>query len=271
MIPRSEAFAAKLQLAGGSLPVTITDLVIEVRHSQVGIERGLPAQLKDDVGETLRAIGPLLAAGFAGGGPSSTFKLKLGGDASGIRITISGAGHTALLPYILLRMIEAQCQTPAGAYEYLLDLLDGDEDAAKEAFSPLDVTADIAAVVVTAPGEPRFPFSITKPPMRPDLPPLTATINIEDDRQVFAVPSADLWTDAVEHGFLTLLGLGVFVPFTDLPHGDGEPQIFTQGNAGPGAQIIVDDWSDDPAFLAELLRVVAGGDPGAVRRVQGED
>jgi hypothetical protein len=269
MTTRAEALAAKLILPGGALPRTITDLKIEVAHTPVAIDRGVPARLKEDIADILKAIGPLFAAGFSGMGASSTFKLKLGGDAQGVRITISGANHTPMLVTLMLRLIEVFSQTPAGAYEYLLDMLDGDEEEAKAAFNPLSFVADVASVTVTAPGEPRDPYTVAAPSLRPDLAPLVAAINVEDDRQIFNVPRNAQYDDALDHGFMTLLGHGVFRPLRDDSSMVEEPEIFIQP-ADRAAQVVVDGWNDDPLYLAELLRVIAGGQAGNVQPATGE-
>ena len=269
---RLETLAGRLGLAGGALPEILNDLILEVRHTTVALERDLPAELAEELEGMIEDITPLFAAGFgaAAGQDPSRISIAVAASAKGVTLTVKDAAHTVILPYLLTRAVEDYSQTPPGAYQFLLQVMDGDEEAAREAFSPKDFTADVKAIVLRATGASAPGFRIDVPLMRPGFAKMLASVDTADEDFVFAIAGEAQVSEAVEHGFLSLFGLGVFLPFdrlSDLP--EGEPEVFVR-NTGQGNELVIDGWVGQPEFLGELLWVVSGGRPDAVRLISAE-
>lgn len=264
---RLETLAGRLGIAGGALPEVLTDLIVEIRHTTVALERDFPAELAEELEMLVEDITPLFAAGFGGvaGQDPSRVSIAVATSPKGVTLTVKDAAHTSILPYLLTRAVEDASQTPPGAFQHLLYIMDGDEEAAREAFSVKDFAADVEAIVLRATGASVPGFRIDVPLMRPGFAKMLASIDSADEDFVFAINGDAQFSDAVEHGFLSLYGLGVFLPFeriSELP--EGEPEIFVR-NTGQGNELVVDNWIGQPEFLGELLWVVTGGRPDAVR------
>ncbi|EHM00335.1 hypothetical protein HMPREF9946_02687 [Acetobacteraceae bacterium AT-5844] len=268
---RLETLAARLQITRGGVPARLTVLSIDLRHTAEAVAKGRPDRLAGELEATFETIRPLFAAGFAGapGAETGDIRFSVTPDAGGLRIAVTHAGHGPLLVWLLIRAIEAQAQTPPGAFERLLTLLDGDKEAARRMFDPLDFAADIARITVEAVGEPLHALELSRPPLRPDLAPIAAQIEPGRDPLRFAVPEDASLDEAVEHGFLTLLDLGVFSHPSLPPPDVGEAELHLHRLPG-GAEFVVTGWADEPCFLAELLHVIADGEPASVRAMAAE-
>lgn len=245
------------------LPAALTSLRIEVAFTPEAIRRGVPAQVIEGVDARLQDAAPLFRAGFAassfGLGGRAEFAVRV--PSGGYVITASGIDHSPLQLQILLRLIVAENQTPPGAYQRLLAALDGDEQAARDAFFPLDFLKDVAAVTVSADGDGAAVFTMDPPALRDDLTSLAARISTDGEAQSFSLPQGTSLDEAVENGFLSLQNAGIFR--TDVASTGPEPELFLQNDAGTA--LIVDGWSDDPAYLAEMLWVLARGQTGSIQ------
>jgi hypothetical protein len=273
---RLEALLARVNMPAGGVPQVLTGLSLTIHYAQGAVDRGSVASMLDGLNDECQAIIPLFAAGFAGAGPVASFAIKVSqpGHDMGL-IEVSGAAHDSRLLFLLLRLIEAGHQTPPGAWERLLYSLDGDEDEARAAFNPRNLAQDVLGIFVTLQGHGATrPFDLAMPQSVAELAPLTLAIAHElpqTDILRFTLPSHMADTGALEHGFLTFQNAGVFSQLNDsVPHRPGEPEIMVEP-AGQGAEVTVEDWTDAPVFLAEYLRVLAGGQAESVAVIRVED
>ncbi|MDO5657435.1 MAG: hypothetical protein Q4G36_03810 [Paracoccus sp. (in: a-proteobacteria)] len=238
------------------LPVSISRARIKVSFTAEAIARGVPAQVMEGIGARLGDATALFRAGYAATafGLGQHVQLTLRAQTDGYMIDVADAVHSQLLVQIMLRLAAAEGQTPFSAYDRLLAAVDGDEAAAQEAYFPLNFLADTHAVTVTAEGEGAKEFTLAPPLTRPDLAALIGEISSKDAQlQLFTMPSGTSLEEEVENGFLSLQNSGVFG--RDIAVSEPEPEIFITGEDRFG----VDGWSDDPAYLAELLWVLARG------------
>ncbi|MDO5622975.1 MAG: hypothetical protein Q4G24_16130 [Paracoccus sp. (in: a-proteobacteria)] len=246
------------------LPFSISRARIEVAFTLEAIARGVPSEVIEGVGARLEDVISLFRAGYAATafGSGQQMQLTLHTQADGYTIDIADAAHSHLLVQILLRLVVAESQTPPGAYNRLLAALDGDEEAAREAYTPLDFLADTRHVTVTAEGDGTMNFMLAPPLIRSDLTTLIGEVSSKDDEsQVFTMPRGAWLDEDIEDGFLSLQNSGVFSEDTTVS--GPEPEIFITEDG----TLRADGWSDDPAYLAELIWVIAQGQIGMVRRL----
>lgn len=258
---RMTDFIARLSMPP-AIPSRITGARIDLSFTEDSQARGSPGQMARGLEWTVPDLAQLFAAGFAAGvpGEGAGIALTLTPTASGLSLRVEGAAHRPMMLYCLLKLLEVAAQTPAGAYERLLDLMEGDEAAAREAFSPLFVT-DLARVEVgvTGDGAP-LPYDHGTPPLLPGLAPLAARIGPETDRMVFVLPVEGRLPGPVDHGFLVLQNGGVFQPPASEAVITNEPEVFLSGQA----EVTVIKWRDAGFGLAELLWLIAGGRTGGI-------
>ncbi|PVA11042.1 hypothetical protein DC366_04520 [Pelagivirga sediminicola] len=263
---RPEALRRALVLPPGGLPAILADLQLRVVYTPDAIARGVPARVANEVERTLEAAIPLFAAGFCGAAnaaPNAAARLSgaVTVTKTGFVLSVTGAAHALVFAAVLSRVIEAHSQTPDGAFAGLVDLLDGDEAEARAVFSALSFAEDVERIEITGAGTEQVtaPFDPMARPARATLDGLAGAIPADAERLIFEGAAFDGWTEAIDDGFLTLFGLGLFAAPGPVP---SEPEIFLADG-----RLVVDGWKGDPAWLAELLDVVTGG-RGALLRVE---
>lgn len=251
------------------VPAVTTGLQITLRHSDAAILRGVPDRVAEAVGDRLADALPLLRAGYgavapdAGAGLDATVAVR----ADGLTVTLTRAAHHPLLVQLVLRLVLAESQTPPGAWQRLLSALDGDEEAAREAFEPL-AHDDIAALSLVVEGDgtghdPR-PFAPLDVWLHPELVLLAADIarqvaadsEDEDGALYIPLPPGAALGEAIENGFLSLQNARVFSASADASDPLPEPELYVVGQP---PNLVVQGWADDPAWLAELVRVLVQG------------
>ena len=261
----TRAEALRQKLVGGTpvVPAQIGTLRIAVTHLPGPIERGVPARVGTELSELLAQALPLFAAGFcaaeaAAPGAAAAIAGRVETMERGFVLTLTGAAHGPRLPHVMLRVIEAKSQTPAGAYERLLDLLDGDEEEAKAVFNPLSLAADVAAIEVAADGTGEaVSLQLDRAPAHAGLDPWSATIPRDAERLIFEGASFAKFDDRIDNAVLSLFDTGCFHDFGAVP---GQPELFVQGG-----RFMVEGWDGAPVFLTELLQAVSGGQARSLR------
>lgn len=163
-----------------------------------------------------------------------------------------------MLAWLLVRLLESESQTPPDAFERLVALI-GEEDA-REAFDPLDMVRDVERITVRASGKGPTGHVIdpAQLPQCPELDPLVQVIDAEAEAMGFVMPPDARMTTAVENGFLVLQNAGIYRPLATAFDDAGEPEIWLRRREG-GRELAVENWTDEPIFLAEYMRVIAGG------------
>lgn len=268
---RFETLKARMHIEGGVVPINITSLRITLEHTPDAIARGITARVGGEIEVTLGDVTPLFAAGFGAAeglelGATAAITCHSTITANGIQVDVAGAAHSPLLPYLLVRIIEGHSQTPEGAFERLLDMMDGDEDMARAVFKPLVFANDVESLTIqTAPASPQTPTVLLDMavPVRADVAALIARLGADAEQIVLSMPDAAMFNDALDHGFLTLQDQGHFQPFGARP---SNPEIYMNEGA-----LIVEDWVGAPLFLAELARVIAGGEVAGISIIKSGD
>lgn len=265
---RAQALTAAF--VGGLLhvPTVITQLTLRVDHTPDAVGRGVSDRVAAEVAQSLEAALPLFAAGFCAANIHKSHAAAgitgaVDRTTTGFTLRIDGASHSTALPYLLVRLIEAHSQTPAGAYQRLLDLLDGDEKEAQSVFKPLSLAADVSAIDMHCAGAgSQQALDLLLPPDQAHLDPLARAIPRDVARLIFDLPQGGRLDTKIEHGFLTLNDQGCFHALGTLP---GDPELFVRGR-----ELIINGWDGDAVFLAALVSVVAMGQVSAVQ-VRSED
>jgi hypothetical protein len=214
---RLEALQGRVVMAGGGLPQLVTGVAIRIDYAPGIVERGNLGGVLYGLREECAAVMPLFAAGFAGSVPTPGFAIKVSqpSPSEGL-VSVTGASHDSRLVFLLLRLIEAAHFTPPGAWQRLLDSMDGDEEEARAVFSPRDLASDVLGIAVMAEGVGAvLPFDLGMPLGVVALPPLAQAIagQMRDvDRMEFAVRGMVAGVGALEHGFLPLQSLAHWTP-----------------------------------------------------------
>lgn len=239
------------------VPAVISAAEIRVRYSDDAVARGIVGRVAQDLSDSVLAALPLFAAGFcaidrtAGQGIGMT----VGQHPSEIVVTVENAAHNPMLLQLLLYLIAVQNQSPPGAYERLLAVLDGDEDAAAAIYAPLDFAGNVTRITARLHGNEPHAFDLSQPLPRAGSAAIAARISSDGGRQVFSAGTSPYYSDDMDNGFLTLQNAGVFAKQLGEPSPTEEPEIFVDR----AAHVVVDGWHDAPDWLAELLWTISGG------------
>lgn len=264
---RYSDFLARLSVPP-TLPARITAVQIDLHYTPDAATRGVPARMAQMLGLPFGDVSRLFAAGFAAIDPDhgQDIAFDIHSTENRVRISCQGAAHRAMMLYCVLRLLETTHQTPDGAYERLLDLLDGDTAAAQAAFKPINIIDMTRIEVVVAGDEPPMSFAYDTPPLLRDLAGLAAAIDAETDQMVFDLQVDATLSEPVDHGFLVLQNAGVFQPPQTQDPVRTEPEVFLSAPR----QLHVLGWRDAAFGLAELLWLICDGQTaGIVRRDAG--
>lgn len=241
------------------VPAVISAAEIRVRYSEDAGARGIVGRVAQDLSDSVLAALPLFAAGFCAMDRAAGQSIGMAVDPqpSQIVVTVENAAHSPMLLQLLLYLIAVQNQSPPGAYERLLAVLDGDREAAAELYAPLDFAGNVTQIAVRLQGRDPHAFDLSQPQVRAGLAGLVAQINSDGGRQVFSAGTSPHYSDDMDNGFLTLQNTGVFARQPGVPSLAEEPEIFVDR----GGHVVVDGWHDAPDWLAELLWTISGGQP----------
>lgn len=257
---REALLAERLTLPPEGLPEAINELTITLQHTPEAISAGVTERVAEQLKFQFKEIRRLFAVGFAAipGQDGSRFKVKVLTGQGSVTVRVSNAAHRPMLAWLLVRLVESQSQTPPGAFERLVAMI-GEEDA-RDAFDPLDMVRDVEAISVSASGTGPTGHVIdpAQIPECPELDPLVRAIDMEAEMMSFAMPAGARMTEAVENGFLVLQNEGLFRRLAEAFDVEEEPEIWLRRQQG-ALEMAVEDWTDEPLFLAEFMRVVAGG------------
>ncbi|WP_415919306.1 hypothetical protein [Tateyamaria sp. SN6-1] len=251
----------------GTLPEVVTRVAITVQYSPAAAARDLPTDrfeiwhaMADEVADGLNK--GFLTRPFAKDASAAGVVTMDGPDRMVIEVTTPGA-HVNLV-HVMVRLVVASHHTPADAYPRLLDALDGDEEAANEAFNGMIFDRDIGALTVQVAGpeglEP-MPVDIRQALWHnvhvPASGPIGDALLVEADEIAFTNLQADALDEDLEDAFLSLAGMNAFIPIGhDAAHEPGEEELFF---TGPGT-LLAHTVSMEQIFLFELVATLNGGD-----------
>ena len=259
-----EELENRLALSSMNVPAVISAARIAVVYHDHAVARGVVERLQDDLSHILQQAQPLFKAGFAATDPvaGQAIAVSVGGQAGQLIITVKDAVQSPMLLVLLLYLVAVQNQTPPGAYERLLAVLDGDEDAAQDAFSPLNFSADVARIALHLEGQGTKLLNLHEISVAQHLEEVLHQISNDGERQLFAVGDRPRYDPEMDDAFLTLQNTGVFSSRLGEWSYEAEPEIFL-GHAG---MLVVDGWCDRPVWLAELVTTISNGYPPQDRK-----
>lgn len=245
------------------LPRVLTDAVIQIRY-QSGVDFSVYA---DVLADELSIMSPLFAAGFLSTAPAQQLAFTLDQDTAGLIIKISGANHAPALLHLLLKYIHLIHQSPPGAFEALVEMLQSEEDA-RSVFVPVVFESVVAGVTVTVP-----PFDDTNA-----IPFESAAVERDGIHGQLQTQLASLGhsyaitiagplalNPQIEHAFLTADALNLWA--LDSPPQKAEPEFFTQPS-GTDTIFNVTDYRSHPWFMSELVWVLASRDLSRVKGIE---
>lgn len=248
------ALAAVLT-APATLPRKITEATITIRFAQGVTVTDEAAAFDELVAQLL----PLYRAGFLSDDgaavPDVTVTVTQPNPQS-IAVALQSLSHAPAMLHGLLRLVWLSHETPAGAFEQLVEML-GSEKEAREIFHPRRFEQMITAVVVTAKGQGQVPFadlSVTRPPEHVKL--IGQIADKIPDLDLDLMTQPHLPSD-VENAFLTGHNSGLFGDPPPLTQ--AEPELWFQPR-GKGAEFHCRGYAGDPSYLAELITLLVAGD-----------
>lgn len=185
-------------------------------------------------------------------------------------VEVKKAAHSPMLAWLLVRLVEHESQTPPNAFEWLVARI-GEEDA-REVFDPLDVARDVESITVSAvgTGSTSHIIDLAQLPSAPELESLAEIIEQEDEENMaFFMPSDAHMDEDAENGFLVLQNAGIFRRLENAFDDTEEPELWLRTISGV-LEMAVEGWTDEPLFLVEYLRLVAGGSLDGIALVDEE-
>ncbi|RVV98318.1 hypothetical protein EKE94_05150 [Mesobaculum littorinae] len=241
-----------------AIPATVTGLTLILRQTPAALARGLRDEVLDELDFALGDIGALLATGYgalAEFDPSGLSIHCRPEPETGLTIEVTGARHGALLPNLLIRALHGLHQTPAGSFDRLLAMLDGDEAAARDSHDPKDFSALVKRIDLSVQGEgPHAPLPLDLPPPSPDAAALVDALSRTDAARTFRMPAgAQHLSERAENGLMSLWSFGALQSLAAPAPDDDEP-LFTLDRDAEGTLCTVEGWSAAPVHLAETLR-----------------
>lgn len=249
-----------------SLPRVLTDAVIHIRYHS-GVDFDVYA---DVLADELSIMSPLFAAGFMSIAPAPKLVFGLEQDVTGLIIKISGANHSPALLHLLLRYIHLSHQSPPGAFEALVEMLQSEEDA-RSVFVPVVFENMVASVTVTVP-----PFdeatavafeaaAVERDGIHAQLQTQLASLG---DSYAITIARPLALNQQIEHAFLTADALNLWA--LDGPAQKVEPEFFTKPS-GDNTVLNVSDYRGHPWFISEFVWVLADKDLSRVKGIEALD
>ncbi|WP_417419411.1 hypothetical protein [Hoeflea sp.] len=261
--------AERLTLPPEGLPEVINALTITLQHTPEATKAAVPEMVGGNLKDQFKEIRPLLAAGFAAPADqdSSRIKIKVSRKRGYITVQVSNAAHGPMLAWLLVRLVEDEFNTPPRAYERLVAWI-GEEDA-KDAFDPSDIAREVEAITVSTvgTGSTGHVIDLERLPFAPELESLAEVIDQEgEENMAFFMPSDAHMDEDAENGFLVLQNAGIFRRLENAFDDAKEPELWLRTVSGV-VEMAVEGWTDEPLFLVEYIRVVAGGSLEGIAQV----
>ncbi|MEO1083555.1 MAG: hypothetical protein AAFY88_04885 [Acidobacteriota bacterium] len=249
------------------LPEVVTRVAVTLQYSPEASASDLPADRvevwKDMAGEmaALLTMGFLSRSAAHGGPVAVTATLETPGRL--VVVAETPGSHVNLVP-MMVRLVVSTHDTPEGAFQELLNALEGDEAAAREAFGGMNFDQDVEAITVEVSGpdgSEATAAEIRSASWRgvplPASGRLAGDDVVEADEITFTGLVADGLDPDLEDNFLSLSGMQAFLPIGfDPAHGAGDEEFFFSAPA----VLTVHGISIEQVYLFELVATLTGGD-----------
>lgn len=271
MMDRTDVFAGRLHIAS-QIPQALRSIEIRGLFTPEALTEGRALTILDALEWPVSTLGGVFGAGFASFGAPAPVTATLLQEGEAFRIRIEGGPLHPFALWCVLRLLASAATLPPGAFERLVDLMEGDEEAAREAFSPRFIT-DYEALSCLVTGEGALvDFDAALMPATAPL--LAGAARLMDqfgnhigagreagkERLLFDLPRAAELTPALEDGFLALQSLGVFADGPPAGFAEADPELVLQ----TPQRLVVTGWEESALGLVALIAALCGGDLGGV-------
>lgn len=273
---QTDAFFASLD-APARWPETLVHARLVLTYTEAAVCAGIPGDVLEDLETYAPALEALLNAGFLGrpraatsGTTAATVNAVLT-EADTLQLTLSTSGAHADVLVLVLRLLLALHQTPAGAFERLVAML-GSEEEARDVFGGKDCGAlvrRLAVVDVTgqagAAEHAVSPLALLSAGARrlasgpigehtSDATHRSTAYGLVQIERLVVTGAAFEIPEDLEDAFLTLAGLDLFLPpDADPDFEPGEEEFWLRDGA-----LVADTVSMEEALLVEWIACLAG-------------
>lgn len=238
------------------------------RFTPEAVNEGRALTILDALEWPVSTLGGLFSAGFASFAAPAPVTAALSQEGETFSIRIEGGPLHPFALWCVLRLLASAATLPPDAFEQLVSLMEGDEEAAREAFSPRFIT-DYEAISCSVTGEGAL-VGFDAALVFETAPLLAGAAQLMDqiasaceagkERLLFELPRAAELTPALEDGFLALQCLGVFADGPPAGISEADPELFLQ----TPQQLVVTDWEESALGIVALVATLCGGDLGGV-------
>jgi hypothetical protein len=267
MMDHTDVFAGRLHIAP-QIPQALRSIEIHARFTPEAVNEGRALTILDALEWPVSTLGGLFSAGFASFAAPAPVTAALSQEGETFSIRIEGGPLHPFALWCVLRLLASAATLPPDAFEQLVSLMEGDEEAAREAFSPRFIT-DYEAISCSVTGEGAL-VGFDAALVFETAPLLAGAAQLMDqiasaceagkERLLFELPRAAELTPALEDGFLALQCLGVFADGPPAGISEADPELFLQ----TPQQLVVTDWEESALGIVALVATLCGGDLGGV-------